>query len=241
MNTLIAPRFVILQSATNTSQYFYLVLMDLPPDTPEIAYSAARNIVPRMNGTDLEYKTTAFELPENYEGTTITYLLQPYSVISTEGIPDIKTISFNAKATKKKGDTGGISTKQLDGGGPPPYVLNNRVFVLQSDTNTDTYFVGGLVDYPSNATIKLPLQIAGTSEYKMGINANTQNPGVTFLAYTQNQAFYSSSNQGASITAIFVEGYNDAEHKGILCDSSLGIDLYANAMQPDYGLNVSAV
>lgn len=239
MNKITAPRFVILQSTTNTSQYFYLVLMDLPPDTTTIKYSNALNIIPKMNGTDLEYKTTSFDLPENYEGTTITYLLQPYSVISNEGIPDIKTISFNAKTTQKKGDTGGFGTKQLDGGGPPPYVLKDRVFVLQSDTNLGTYFVGGLVDYPSNATIKLPFQIAGTSEYKMGINANTPNPAVTFLAYTQNQAFYSESNQGASITAIFVEGYDDAEHKGILCEGN--INLYANPTQPDSGNTINPI
>ncbi len=238
MATLTAPRFVILQSVTNTTQYFYLVLMDLPPDTETIKYSNALNIMPKMNGTDLEYKTTLFDLPANYEGTTITYLLQPFSVISNEGIPDIKTISFNAKSTNKKGDTGGVGTKQLDGGGPPPYVLNNRVFVLQSDTNTDTYFVGGLVDYPSTNSIVLPLSYADPSDYTAGIS-NVPNPAVTFLAYTQNQAFYTASTQVASITGIYIEGYDDAEHKGILCEGN--INLYANPTQPDSGSTINPI
>lgn len=235
MNTLTAPRFVILQSNTNTSQYFYLVLMDLPPDTADIQYSQAQNITPKMNGTELEYKTTAFDLPENYEGVTVTYLLLPYAVESNDGIPNITQISFNAQKSAKKGDTGGVGTKHLDEGGDTNYILKDRVFVLKSDTN-DTYFVGGLVDYPSTSSIGLPLQLKNTNEYEAGIRT-VANPAKTFLAYTQNPASYNQSTKVASIAAIFINGYNDSEHKGILCYN--GVDLYANPMHPDYGSNVS--
>lgn len=236
MNTITAPRFVILQSNTNTTQYYYLVLMDLPPDTAEIKYSNAKNIIPKLNGTDLEYNISDFELPSDYEGTTITYLLTPFSIESNDGIPNITNITFKALKSTKKGDTGGIGSKHLDEGAPPSYILKDRVFVLQSDTNTNTYFVGGLVDYPSTKSIGLPLQLKNTNEYEVGIN-NVVNPAVTFLAYTQNPASYNSTTKVASIAAIFVNGYNDSEHKGILCFN--GVDLYANPMQPDYGSNVN--
>lgn len=242
MSTLTAPRFVLLQSSTSTTQYFYLVLMDLPADTTK--YPNPSSIVPVLNGTELSYTTNDYELPENYTGATITYLLKPYSVVSNEGIPNIQNITFNAKTSKKKGDTGGVTTKQLDGGITPVYyILKDRVFVIQSDTNTETYFVGGLVDYPSDVNIGVNLHLVNTNEYEVSRVAEA-NSALTCLAYSSNPVTYNPPTDenpvaSASIVAIFVNGYNTRERKGILLFGDA--NLFANATQPDYGLNTNTL
>ncbi len=237
MTTIKDPRFVLLQSSTNLTQFFYLVLMDLPADKAK--YPDPSNIVPVLSGTDLSYTTQDYVIPADYSGATITYLLQPYMAIASEGLPDIKTITFNAKTSKKKGDTGGVIGKQLDGGTTPPYyVLKDRVFVIQSDTNTETYFVGGLVDFPSTELIGSNLRLQNSNELEVPRNVGT-NPSQTCLAYSSTPAAYHSNTdpKTATYAGIYVQGYNDHLLKGILLFED--VDLYANATQPDYGQNVN--
>lgn len=239
MSTIPNPRFVLLESSTNLSQFFYLVLMDLPADTDK--YPNPSSIVPELKGTDLTYTTEDYDIPADYSGATITYLLKPYMAIAAEGLPNIKTITFNAKTSKKKGDTGGVIGKHLDGGTTPPYyVLKDRVYVIQSDTNTGTYFVGGLVDFPTTENIGNNLELRNSNELEVQ-RMETPNPSQTVLAYSQDPASYDSTTnpKTATYTAIFVDGYNDHTLKGILLFED--VDLYANATQPDYGENVNVI
>lgn len=239
MSTIPNPRFVLLESGTNLTQFFYLVLMDLPADTDK--YPNPSSIVPVLNGTDLSYTTQDYEIPADYSGATITYLLKPYMAIAAEGLPDIKTITFNARSSKKKGDTGGVIGKQLDGGLTPPYyVLKDRVFVLQSDTNTETYFVGGLVDFPTTEIIGNNLLLKNTNELEVP-RVESPNPSQTVLAYSQDPASYDSTTnpKTATYAGIYVDGYNDHVLKGILLFED--VDLYANATQPDYGENANVI
>lgn len=240
MNTIPAPRFVLLQSSTNLTQFFYLVLMDLPSDTTK--YPDPSSIIPVLNGTDLSYSTEDYVLPTDYTGPTITYLLTPYmAIVENEGLPDIKSITFNAKTSKKKGDTGGVLGKQLeDGVTPPYYVLKDRVYVIQSDTNTTTYFVGGLVDFPTTENTGTALHLKNVNELEVA-RVVSPNPSQTCLAYDQSRASYNPNTnpKTATYTALYVDGYNDGGLKGILLFED--VDLYANAIQPDYGHNVNTI
>ncbi len=249
MSTLVKPRFVLLQSVTNKKVFFYLVLMDLPADTT--TYPNPTSIAPVLSGTDLSYTTDDYELPVDYDGNTITYLLKPFMIVSAdESTPNIKTITFNAKTTKKKGDTGGILGKQIftdpnkiatsNLDASLDYVCKDRCFVIQSDTNTGTYFVGTLVDYPSDVVTGKTSHLIDTNELEIervqGTNANK-----TFLAYSSNPTSYDSTTdpKTATYAAFFVNGYNTHDHKGILLFEE--VDLYANAWQPEYGTVVDSI
>ncbi len=234
MSKIKAPRFIQLNSNTNPSQYFYLVLMDLPADTT--AYPSPVDIVPVLSGTELSYTTDAYELPSDYTGDTITYLLKAYSQVLEEGGSTIQTISFNAKSTKKKGDTGPVITKDLpsfpDGTPSTIYILKDRVFVLQSETNLGTYFVGGLVDYPSNVVLGTHLHAQADNTYEVERVEGT-NPAVTFLAYSQDPVTYDgdSDPKTASIKSIHVNGYKETTHQGVLLSAT--INLFADCLTAD--------
>ncbi len=239
MSTIPSPRFVLLQSSTNLGQFFYLVLMDLPADTDK--YPDPSSIIPKLNGTDLSYTTEDYVIPDDYSGPTITYLLKPYMAVVSEGLPDIKTITFNAKTSKKKGDTGGVVGKQLDDGTTPPYyVLKDRVLVIQSDTNTSTYFVAGLVDFPTTEEIGNNLHLRNGNELEVPREAKA-NPSQTCIAYIPTPASYNPETdpKTASYVALYVTGYNDNGLKGILLFDD--VNLYANATQPDYGENINVI
>lgn len=243
MSTIVKPRFVLLQSVTNKIQFFYLVLFDLPSDTRN--YPNPSGINPELNGTSLVYKTDDYVLPEEYNGETITYLLKPFMIISEdESTPNIKSIVFEAKTTKKKGDTGGVLAKQIYSDPLPIsidnldesnfYICKDRCFVIQSDTNLGTYFVGSLVDYPSDAVIGENLHLMDNNELQIE-RVDGTNPYKTFLGYTANPASYNpdTNPKSASYTACFVNGYGSDTHKGVLLSNE--IDLYANPLQPEYG------
>ena len=248
MSKIKAPRFIQLNSNTNPSQYFYLVLMDLPADTT--AYPSPVDIVPVLSGTELSYTTDAYELPSDYTGDTITYLLKAYSQVLEEGGSTIQTISFNAKSTKKKGDTGGVLAKQIwteptnlaitKRDTPGNYVCKDRCFVIQSSTNTSTYFVGTLVDYPSDVIVGKNAHLMNSNELEIERVSGT-NPNKTYLEVGPGPASYdpNASPKTATYTAFYVNGYNTHDHKGILLFEE--VDLYANAIQPEYGIEVNSI
>lgn len=254
MSTIVKPRFVLLQSVTNKTQFFYLVLMDLPADTD--TYPNPSDLTPVLTGTDLSYTTEAYSLPGDYDGNTITYMLKPFMIVSAdESTPNIKTITFNAKKTKKKGDTGGVLGKQvfID---PYPvantpvantkrdnsqdYICKDRCFVIQSDTNTSTYFVGTLVDYPTDKVVGSNPNLQNSNELAIQI-VNGTNSNKTFLAMGLGPASYqpNTNPKTATYTAFYVQGYNTHDHKGILLFEE--VDLYANAWQPEYGTVVDSI
>ncbi len=249
MATLVNPRFILLQSETDKTQYFYLVLFDLPADTD--TYKNPSSIVPHLNGTELIYHTEEYALPSNYNGDTITYLLQPFMVISPdESTPNITSIIFKGKNdTEKKGDTGGVVTKQINTipnnlmqttnlDSTTDYQCKERCFVIQSDTNTSTYFVGTLVDFPSDLVMVTSPQLVNTNELKIMHNSGT-NANKTQLAYSSSPASYDSTTtpKTATYIAIFVDGHNTSADKGILLyvNENENINLYANPWRAEYG------
>lgn len=249
MSEIVKPRFVLLQSVTNKKQFFYLVFFDLPDNTD--AYPNPSGIKPALTGTDLSYTTNAYELPEDYSGNTITYMLDPFMIVSEdESTPNIKTITFNAKTTKKKGDTGGVLAKQIwtiptnlaitKRDTPGNYVCKDRCFVIQSTTNTSTYFVGTLVDYPSDVIVGRNAHLMNSNELEIE-RVSGSNPNKTYLEVGPGPASYdpSASPKTATYTAFYVNGYNTHDHKGILLFEE--VDLYANALQPEYGTEVNSI
>lgn len=245
MATLVNPRFILVQSVSNKKQFYYLVLMDLPADTS--TYPNPSAILPVLDGEDLIYTTSDYELPEDYDGATITYLLKPFMVISEdESTPNIKSITFQAKTTKKKGDTGGVLGKQIyvdpnkekvsTRDNSNEYVCKDRCFVIQSDTNTETYFVGTLVDYPSDVVPGVKTHLKNGNELEIE-RVQGRNDNLSILAYSDEPSTYqpNATPPTATFIAIFVNGYNTSTQKGIFIDSNIGIDLYANAWQPAYG------
>lgn len=236
MTKSLIPRFVLYQSVYNPSQYFYVVLMDLPADTE--AYPDPSGIEPKLEGTAITYKTEDYNLPDHYDGETITYLLKPYMAISENGIPNILHIDFDAKQSKKKGDTGGVASKQINTNPYIPYyICKDRVFVIQSDTNRSTYFVGTLVDFPSNQIPNNNLKIVQSTEIEIDIK-DEQNPSQTCIVCNHTPAQYSGGeNPTASYTSIYVKEHNTDSDRGVLLGD--GIDLYKHATQPDYGNNTN--
>ncbi len=242
MSTLVNPRFVLVQSLSNKKMFFYLVLMDLPNDTT--AYPDPSAIVPTLKDKDILYHTEGFSLPANYDGETITYLLTPFIIVSEdESIPDIKTITFSAKKTSKKGDTGGVLGKQIyidpkqqsTRDVITEYSCNGRCFVIQSDTNTTTYFVGTLVDLPTTIIQNGALETKNTNEYQINTIAGS-NPNKTIVAYSPTPSTYTPGEEpSADYIAIFVKDHNNSEQKGIYLYN--GTNLYASAWQPSYGSN----
>jgi hypothetical protein len=249
MSEIVKPRLVLLQSVTNKKQFFYLVFMDLPDNTD--AYPSPVEIKPSLSGTDLSFTTDQYELPSDYNGNTITYMLKPFMIISEdESIPNIKTITFNAKTTKKKGDTGGILAKQIwtipsnlevtKRDTPGNYVCKDRCFVIQSFTNTSTYFVGTLVDYPSDVVIGTNPHLMNSNELEIE-RVTGSNPYKTYLVLGPGPASYDASVNPPTATyaAIYVNGYNTHDHKGIFLFEET--NLYATAWPTEEGTEVSSI
>lgn len=244
MSEITNPRLIIVQSETDKTQYFYIVLFDLPAML-ETNGEDPSSIVPHLLGTELTYTSEGgYTLPENYNGETTTYILRPFSIVSPdESLPNITSICFKAGDTEKKGDTNGLKAKKLFPYPPSQtarlntltnlnFVCNNRCFVIQSHANSSTYFVGSLVDFPSDV-VKVPGPvIVNTNELKIKHNAGT-NPHKTQLVYRKNPVTYDSSTHTAEIVAIFVDGYNTADHKGIYINDDQSINLYANPWHGD--------
>ena len=249
MSEIVKPRFVLLQSLTNKTQFFYLVFIDLPDNTD--SYPNPSGIQPALTGTDLSYTTDKYELPEGYNGNTITYMLDPFMIVSEdESTPNIKTITFNAKTTKKKGDTGGVLAKQIwteptnlaitKRDTPGNYVCKDRCFVIQSSTNTSTYFVGTLVDYPSDVIVGRNTHLMNSNELEIERVGGT-NPNKTYLAVGPGPASYNpnANPPTATYTAIYVNGYNTHDHKGIFLFEET--NLYATAWPSEEGVEVSSL
>ncbi len=243
MSLITNPRFILLQSETDNNQYFYLVFFDLPINDP--GYFEVINAEPKLNssGTELTYNVDGFTLDTGYNGETATYMLKPFPVYSEDGsVPNIQIVTLKAKNTNKKGDTSGLQPKKVfidpkslkfanpAGETNNDYVCAGRCFVIQSNSNTNTYFVGALVDYPANKSVGKNLSLQRSTELQANI-LDVANPHKTFLIYSQSPAYYvvNGADKTATYTSICVNGYNSDTHKGVLLQESTETDLYATA------------
>ncbi len=232
------PRLVLFQSTKNLRQYFYCVLMDLPfdPDNPS-QYPDPSSIVPTIVNNVLTYTTNDYDLPASTDGTTKTYLLTPYMALNADGItttPNITHVSFKAKSTDKKSDTSGIKTNQLPWTGgsvtnvatetttpaPAYYDCSGRQFVIESETNPGTYFVGALAEFPSNE-IAGPASLVNVNELKSEKVPGT-NPASTCIIYSSIPGSYDGESDPK--TATYIAVFVDNPTKGILLYG--GIDMY---------------
>lgn len=238
MSNYLNPKLVILQSSHNTDQFFFLVLIDLPADPETFPDPSA--LLPQLIDGELIFETQDYELPDKTNEPTITYLLPPYMIMAPEGsgVPGISKIVFKSRDRKKKGDVSGIKTHSLPfkGNGSNPamapaeaeyYDCSGRAFVIQSDTNPETYFAGTLVDFPAEQIPGTPLTALTYLEIPIVPGSNSS---LTCVVCSTTPASYNQEAGTATYTHIFVEGQPTALQGIFLGD---GTDLYSTAFQPN--------
>lgn len=234
----------IYQSAS-TSQSFYCVLIDLPSDTSIYPNPSATTAVYDSTTETINY-TLGYDLPPiNTAGSTITYMLTPFSTTADPG--SIKTVAIYGKSgsTPVKGSATGIRLKSL------PVISHGksqtdeiktyqcRTFVIQSATNTSTYFVGALVDFPAT---KQPtaLETINTNELDADIIDGASTTTTTTYLVGPKQSAYDGTSDPPTATyiAIFIKGYNATGYKGDMLFPSQGINQYDSADQIDWRINL---
>lgn len=236
MSVNLNPRTVILQSNSNTNQYFYFFFMDVPAS----AYPLVQ-VTPTIDSDKkvVTYTNVNYNFPDDPDpGSLKTQALEPIAVTYAPGAaPTLEEVKYVGSNATKKGVVKGVKvardwetffdeqTTDLD------YVCKNRSFVIQSETQANTYFVGTLVDFPANIEPAPPVGMEEHLVLPIGGNSNADQ---TYAMIIYNPSTYdgSASPKIATFKSIHVANYGDETYRGIFLNDT-NIDLFATPLIPD--------